>query len=228
MAKQARASCSMLARRCPLAPGAVHVDASIHPDIEQRRAVGHAVDADGRQAAAEARRCSNASMPASSIARSRRRTSFGALMSATVVVVWSCRKGPFSSDGSDHFRYCDRSPGGRAAVPAGLTTAISSSIVDGRLRAGAKLPASRELAERLGLSRTVVVAAYEQLLAEGYVAGRIGSGTYVASDLPDRPRRTRIDRSRPAAPRATARRGLPARSTSPSTATTARSISAAR
>jgi GntR family transcriptional regulator/MocR family aminotransferase len=31
------------------------------------------------------------------------------------------------------------------------------------------------------------VAAYEQLLAEGYVAGRIGSGTYVASDLPDRP-----------------------------------------
>ncbi|HZX82033.1 MAG TPA: winged helix-turn-helix domain-containing protein, partial [Reyranella sp.] len=52
--------------------------------------------------------------------------------------------------------------------------AISSSIVDGRLRAGARLPASRALAERLGLSRSVVVAAYEQLLAEGYVAGRIG------------------------------------------------------
>jgi GntR family transcriptional regulator/MocR family aminotransferase len=66
--------------------------------------------------------------------------------------------------------------------------AISSAIVDGRLRAGAKLPASRELAGQLGLSRTVVVAAYEQLLAEGYATGRIGSGTYVAQDLPERPR----------------------------------------
>jgi GntR family transcriptional regulator/MocR family aminotransferase len=65
--------------------------------------------------------------------------------------------------------------------------AISSSIVDGRLPAGARLPASRALAEQLGLSRTVVVAAYEQLLAEGYATGRIGSGTYVAPDLPERP-----------------------------------------
>ncbi|SEP51044.1 GntR family transcriptional regulator / MocR family aminotransferase [Rhodospirillales bacterium URHD0017] len=65
--------------------------------------------------------------------------------------------------------------------------AISASIVDGRLRAGARLPASRELAEQLGLSRTVIVAAYEQLLAEGYATGRIGSGTYVTHDLPERP-----------------------------------------
>ena len=72
--------------------------------------------------------------------------------------------------------------------------AISASIVDGRVRAGAKLPASRELAEQLGLSRTVVVAAYEQLLAEGYVTGRVGSGTYVAHDLPERP----SGRARPA------------------------------
>ena len=106
--------------------------------------------------------------------------------------------------------------------------AISSSIVDGRLRAGARLPASRELAERLGLSRTVVVAAYEQLLAEGYATGRIGSGTYVAHG-PARPAQADArDPPRPAAPRATARRGSPARSTSPCRATTARSISAAR
>jgi GntR family transcriptional regulator / MocR family aminotransferase len=65
--------------------------------------------------------------------------------------------------------------------------ALSASIVDGRLPAGARLPASRSLAEQLGLSRTVVVAAYEQLLAEGYTTGRIGSGTYVAPDLPERP-----------------------------------------
>ena len=65
--------------------------------------------------------------------------------------------------------------------------ALSTAIVDGRLPAGARLPASRALAEQLDLSRTVVVAAYEQLLAEGYATGRIGSGTYVAPDLPERP-----------------------------------------
>jgi len=76
-------------------------------------------------------------------------------------------------------------------------TALSASIVDGRLPAGARLPASRTLAERLGLSRTVVVAAYEQLLAEGYTTGRIGSGTYVASDLPERPGgRARVAKAR--------------------------------
>ena len=77
----------------------------------------------------------------------------------------------------------------RAAAPLfrQVYAAISSSIVEGRLRAGSKLPASRELAEQLGLSRTVVVSAYEQLLAEGYATGRIGSGTYVAQDLPERP-----------------------------------------
>jgi GntR family transcriptional regulator/MocR family aminotransferase len=84
--------------------------------------------------------------------------------------------------------------------------AIGASIVDGRLRPGAKLPASRELAEQLGLSRTVVVAAYEQLLAEGYVTGRVGSGTYVAHDLPERP----SSRARPAeAASRSARYGAP-------------------
>jgi GntR family transcriptional regulator/MocR family aminotransferase len=83
--------------------------------------------------------------------------------------------------------------------------AISSSIVDGRLPAGARLPASRELAERLGLSRTVIVAAYEQLLAEGYAAGRIGSGTYVAPDLPERP----AVRTKPLKAGRAARHGVP-------------------
>jgi GntR family transcriptional regulator / MocR family aminotransferase len=48
---------------------------------------------------------------------------------------------------------------------------------------GERLPSSRELAEQLHVSRTVVVLAYEQLLAEGFVAGRAGSGTYVADVL---------------------------------------------
>lgn len=64
---------------------------------------------------------------------------------------------------------------------------LSSAILERRLRPGAKLPASRALAGQLGLSRTAIVAAYEQLLAEGYAAGRVGAGTYVAGDLPDKP-----------------------------------------
>src|SRR5258708_35260662 len=64
---------------------------------------------------------------------------------------------------------------------------LSAAILEQRLRAGAKLSASRALAEQLGLSRTAVVAAYEQLLAEGYTTSRTGSGTYVATDLPGKP-----------------------------------------
>src|ERR671912_1066702 len=118
-------------------------------------------------------RCSSASMPDSSIARSRRRTSFGALMSETVVVVWSCRKvHSLLMEQTISDIAIDR----RAAAPLfrQVYAAISSSIVDGRLRAGARLPASRELAERLGLSRTVVVAAYEQLLATSPAASAPG------------------------------------------------------
>src|SRR5258708_21463868 len=46
-----------------------------------------------------------------------------------------------------------------------------------------RLPSTRELAEQFHVSRTVVVLAYEQLLAEGFVVGRAGSGTYVADVL---------------------------------------------
>lgn len=53
------------------------------------------------------------------------------------------------------------------------------------LKPGGRLPASRGLADALGVARASVVAAYEQLLAEGYVTGRVGAGTFVAADLPD-------------------------------------------
>lgn len=66
--------------------------------------------------------------------------------------------------------------------------ALSAAILDRRLPPGARLPATRTLAAQLGLSRTAVVTAYEQLLAEGYTTGRVGSGTYVATNLPGRPR----------------------------------------
>ncbi|MFC7678816.1 PLP-dependent aminotransferase family protein [Paenibacillus sp. GCM10028914] len=55
-----------------------------------------------------------------------------------------------------------------------------SQILQGELRSGEKLPSTRELASSLHVSRNVIVEAYEQLLAEGYIEGRHGSGTYVA------------------------------------------------
>lgn len=53
-------------------------------------------------------------------------------------------------------------------------------IADGRLGAGEKLPSSRGLSEELGVARNVVLDAYGQLLSEGYLEARGGSGTYVA------------------------------------------------
>jgi GntR family transcriptional regulator/MocR family aminotransferase len=71
----------------------------------------------------------------------------------------------------------DRAAGGLAGqVAAELRTAIRS----GRLLGGARVPASRELARDLGISRGVVVEAYEQLVAEGFLVSRQGSGTRVA------------------------------------------------
>jgi GntR family transcriptional regulator/MocR family aminotransferase len=57
------------------------------------------------------------------------------------------------------------------------------AILQGTMRSGERLPSTRELAEQLHVSRTVAVLAYEQLLAEGFVAGRAGSGTYVSEGL---------------------------------------------
>ncbi len=59
------------------------------------------------------------------------------------------------------------------------------NIVSGLLPPGSRLPSSRELVNRLGVSRTTIINAYSQLLADGYIVGHIGSGTYVAYDTPD-------------------------------------------
>jgi GntR family transcriptional regulator / MocR family aminotransferase len=76
---------------------------------------------------------------------------------------------PLSKNGEPLFRQ----------VYAGLRQAILS----GAFRAGDRLPSTRDLAEDLGVSRTVVLLAYEHLLAEGFVTGRGGSGTYVGEGL---------------------------------------------
>jgi GntR family transcriptional regulator/MocR family aminotransferase len=60
---------------------------------------------------------------------------------------------------------------------------VRQAILSGTLPADARLPSTRDLADQLKVSRTVVLLAYDQLLAEGFVAGRGGSGTYVAKGL---------------------------------------------
>jgi GntR family transcriptional regulator / MocR family aminotransferase len=62
---------------------------------------------------------------------------------------------------------------------------LRHSILSGALPGGGRLPPTRSLAQELGVARQTVVLAYERLAAEGYVRGRTGSGTYVATDLPD-------------------------------------------
>jgi GntR family transcriptional regulator/MocR family aminotransferase len=66
-----------------------------------------------------------------------------------------------------------------------LCAALRAEILEGRLRPGARLPATRDLAVEYGLSRGTMVAAYEQLESEGYVRGSTGSGTYVNATIPD-------------------------------------------
>jgi len=62
---------------------------------------------------------------------------------------------------------------------------IREAILDGRLRPGLRLPASRTLARELGISRNTVLSAFEQLAAEGYLDGRVGAGSFVSRRLPE-------------------------------------------
>lgn len=70
---------------------------------------------------------------------------------------------------------------GQGARYAQLIRALKGAIFDGRVATGARLPASRSLARELDLSRNTVLAAYEQLQAEGFLLGQVGSGTFVAN-----------------------------------------------
>jgi GntR family transcriptional regulator / MocR family aminotransferase len=73
------------------------------------------------------------------------------------------------------------------AVPAyqWLYAALRTEILEGRLRPGLRLPATRDLASQYGLSRGTIVSAFELLKSEGYVEGSVGSGTYVSKTLPE-------------------------------------------
>ena len=68
----------------------------------------------------------------------------------------------------------------RQGLSRQLYQALRQRVLDGRLASGTRLPASRDLAAALAISRNSVVRAYDQLYAEGFIEGRVGDGTYVA------------------------------------------------
>ncbi len=62
---------------------------------------------------------------------------------------------------------------------------LRGAILAGQLKPGARLPSTRDLSLELRCSRNTVTNAFEQLLAEGYLEGKVGAGTYVTRTLPD-------------------------------------------
>ena len=76
------------------------------------------------------------------------------------------------------------SSAGAGNLSATLCGRLRRAIADGRLAPGARLPATRKAARFFGISRNTAAAVYEQLLSEGYVVTRHGSGTYVAERAP--------------------------------------------
>jgi GntR family transcriptional regulator/MocR family aminotransferase len=112
-----------------------------------------------------------------------------------------------------------------------LSDALRGAMSGGTLAPGERLPSSRALAVQLGVSRTVVTEAYQQLYAEGWLEGRHGSGTFVAQDSsPTSPARLPAD-GRGAPEHATGRNddgsghGTPPATASPAVHTTAPRVS---
>jgi GntR family transcriptional regulator/MocR family aminotransferase len=66
-----------------------------------------------------------------------------------------------------------------------LYAELRQAILNGQLRPGDRMPASRALADELVISRNTALTAFEQLASEGYLITRTGSGTFVADNLPD-------------------------------------------
>ncbi|MPY35863.1 PLP-dependent aminotransferase family protein [Streptomyces adustus] len=79
----------------------------------------------------------------------------------------------------------------------GLTDALREAVRSGRLTAGTRLPSSRSLAADLGIARNTVADAYADLVAEGWLTARQGSGTRVAEHALPRPAGRSARRPRP-------------------------------
>jgi GntR family transcriptional regulator / MocR family aminotransferase len=74
---------------------------------------------------------------------------------------------------------------GQGPVYQQIYRALRAAILSGTLPPHSRLSSTRTLAQECGVSRNTAVIAYEQLLAEGYIVGRLGSGTFVAPELPE-------------------------------------------
>jgi GntR family transcriptional regulator/MocR family aminotransferase len=70
---------------------------------------------------------------------------------------------------------------GARGLAADVYTQLRTAILDGRLRTGEALPATRSLARELGVSRNTVLHAYQRLIAEGFLDGKVGAGTFVCA-----------------------------------------------
>ena len=116
----------------------------------------------------------------------------------------------WSTSGFDLHLDLDLKSGSRA----GLERALREAIRVGRLVPGAALPSTRQLAENLDLSRGTVVTAYDQLVAEGYLTSRPGSGTRVA-EIPLVPAGSVLRSAGEVAPRYDLRPGRPDPTTFP-------------
>lgn len=75
--------------------------------------------------------------------------------------------------------------GGRAPKSRQLFQELRKVVLSGQLKPGTRMPATRNLADELGVSRTTVAQAYEQLKSEGYLQGREKSGTFIPDVLPE-------------------------------------------
>ncbi|MFI6049076.1 PLP-dependent aminotransferase family protein [Streptomyces violascens] len=83
---------------------------------------------------------------------------------------------------------------GGAGLRSGLTDALREAVRGGRLTPGTRLPSSRSLAADLGIARNTVADAYAELVAEGWLTARQGSGTTVAQRAVARPDRSHTRR----------------------------------
>jgi GntR family transcriptional regulator/MocR family aminotransferase len=73
---------------------------------------------------------------------------------------------------------------GRRDLSGQIYRQLRAAILDGRLRVGDALPASRELARRLDVARNTVGVAYDRLTSEGFLTSRVGAGTFVHASGP--------------------------------------------
>ena len=77
-----------------------------------------------------------------------------------------------------------------------LYDSLRKAVLDGQLTGGTRLPPTREMAAELDIARNTVNSAYDQLIAEGYLEGRQGAGTFVSRRLPDEVLQVRVERKK--------------------------------